>query len=410
MNRSRLISLGALGVVIAAFLLWAFWPRAVAIDTAVAQRGTILVTINEEAEACVHDVFEVSAPFSGRLLRVEVEPGDPVLAGETILARMMPVNPDALDIRTEEQAGAAVQAAEAALVLAEADKGRAEADLALAQSTLARYEGLVEVDAASRADYDRARRDTRFSAAQLRSAEAAIGMRTAELRQARALLMSLDAAEEAAMTGNPHPIHSTPVLAAASGVVLQVHRESETTLQAGTPILSVGNPISDLEILAELLTPEAVGVRPGDPVLIERWGGDRVLNGKVRRVDPWAFTKVSALGIEEQRAAVMIELTDPQEEWAGLGHGYRVYVRIVTDRRDDVVIVPTTSLFPHDGGDAVFVVEEGKAILTPVKRGITNGLEAEIEGEGIEDADVVLYPSASLRDGDRVKARNGSSE
>ncbi|NNU17555.1 HlyD family efflux transporter periplasmic adaptor subunit [Parvularcula sp. ZS-1/3] len=409
MNRSRLVSLAVVGAVVALFLLWAFWPRPIFVDTAIAQRGTILVTVDEEAEACVREIYEVSAPFSGRLLRVDVEPGDPVIAGETVLARMMPTNPDALDIRTEEQALAAVDAAQAALALGEADKARAEADLALARSTLERYEGLVRVDAASRADHDRAQRDVRFSAAQLRSAEAAISMRTAELRQARALLMSMEAAEEAAMTGNPHPVQSTPVIAAASGVVLQVHRESETTLQAGSPILSVGDPHNDLEVVAELLSPEAVRIEPGDPVLIERWGGDRVLNGRVRRVDPWAFTKISALGIEEQRANVLIELTDPEEGRVGLGHGYRVYVRIVADQRDDVLIVPTTSLFAHEGGDAVYVLREGRAVLTRVTKGLTNGLEAEVAGEGLEGAEVVLYPDPDLQNGDRIRPRGAPS-
>lgn len=405
MNRSRFLSLALVGALVSLFLLWAFWPRAIAVDTALAERGTILVTIDEEAEACVHDVYEVSAPFSGRLLRIEVEPGDPVVAGETVLARMMPTNPDALDVRTEEQAAAAVDAAEAALALAEAEKVRAEADLTLAQSSLERYEGLVQVDAASRADYDRARRDLRFSTAQLRSAEAAIGIRTAELRQARALLMSLDTAEDVAMTGNPYPVHSTPLVAVTDGVVLQLHRESETTLQAGASILSLGDPLGDLEVVAKLLSPEAVRVRPGDTVIIERWGGERALNGRVRRVDPWAFTKISALGIEEQRANVLIELTDPEEERAGLGHGYRVYVRIVTQRRDDVVIVPTTSLFAHDGGDALYVLRNGRAVLTPVRRGLTNGLQAEVEGERLEGEQVVLYPDDDLRDGARIKAR-----
>ncbi|MEL6279813.1 MAG: HlyD family efflux transporter periplasmic adaptor subunit [Pseudomonadota bacterium] len=404
MNRSRLITFSIMIGLAAAFFLYAFWPRATLVDFAEITQGPMMMTIDEEARARVRDVYVVSTPVGGRLMRVDVEPGDAVIGGETEVARMRPTNPAVLDVRTEEQAEASVAAARAALELAEAEAARADADVALARATRQRYVKLVEDEAASQAALDRADRDYRAAVAAARSAQAAIGMREADLKRAEAMLMDFaEVAGEGDM--GEAPLDASPILAPISGMVLQVMHESETTLPAGAAILHLGDPDADLEIVAEVLSPEAVRVKAGDRVIVERWGGDEAMPGVVERVEPWAFTKVSALGIEEQRANVIIRLDCANAMHSGLGHDYRVYVRIVTWESADAVQAPSNSLFRNGDGWAVFVVENGRARLTPVEIGQNNGYQAEIlEGVSVGDT-VVLYPSDNLKDGAAVRAR-----
>lgn len=405
MPRSRIMTFSVIGGVVAVFFLYAFWPRPILVDTADVIQGRMMVTIEEEAKARVRDVYVVSTPAAGRLLRVDVDPGDLVTEDESIVARMLPTNPSVLDVRTEEQASAAVAAAEAALELAKADAARADADLALARTRRDRYVTLVADEAASQAALDQAERDLRAAAAAARSARAAIGMRDADLRSARAMLTDFVGPEGDVDDAELQPDQSIPIHAPVSGVVLKVVNESETTLPVGAEIMRLGDPTADLEIVAELLSPEAVRVRSGDAVLIERWGGEGTLNGVVERVEPWAFTKVSALGVEEQRANVIIRLDCEQAEHAGLGHGYRVHVRIIVWEREDAVIAPANALFRHGGDWAAFVVEGGRARIRTLSIGRGNGRETEIL-DGVSPGEtLVLYPSDALEDGASVRRR-----
>lgn len=406
MKAPRITTLAVFAVVIALFFAFALWPRAVPVDMAELRRGPMMTSIDEEAKAQVRDVYSVSMPTAGRLMRVAVEPGDPVIAGESIVARMMPSNPQALDIRTEEQARAAVEAAEGALALAEADALRTQADLELAETRRERFAGLYSENAGSRADLDRAERDLAAAEAALRSARATIRIRRAELESARAMLMSFTAAQEeapgAVATGGAA---AYPIVAPSSGVVLRVVHESETTLPAGAAILQIGDPHGDLEIHAELLSTDAVRVAAGDRVIVERWGGACELEGIVERVEPWAFTKVSALGIEEQRVNVRIRLIgDPAGE-SGLGHGYRTHVRIVTWEAEDVLQVPVSALFREGEGWSLFLVEGGRARKRSVQIGRRNETVAELRTPLPEGATVILYPGDALEDGLRVMPR-----
>lgn len=403
MKAPRLYTIAVVAALVAAFLLYAFWPRAIPVDIAEVVREPMMTTIDEEAKARVHDSFIVATPAAGRLLRVEVEPGDPVEEGESIVARMLPANPSALDIRTEEQAEAAVSAAEAALELARAEALRASADFDLASSNRERFAKLFEEDAGSQADLDHAERDLQAARAALRSSRASIAMREADLRSAQAMLMSMTG--EGQETGNPHPPHSYPIIAPSTGVVLQVFHESETTLPAGAAVLEIGDPETDLEICAELLSAQAVRVRAGDRVIIERWGGDDPLEGVVSTVEPWAFTKISALGIEEQRVNVVIDLVGDKETWSGLGHGYRAYVKIVTWEDPETLTVPASTLFRNGDGWTVFIIENGRARMMPVEVGRRNAQQAELRTPIPAGTEVVLYPSDALRDGARIKRR-----
>ncbi len=405
MPRSRVVTFAILAALVGVFFLYAFWPRPMLVDIGEITQGHMMVTIDEEAKARVRDVYVVSTPAAGRLLRVDVDPGDLVEEGRSVVARMLPTNPSVLDVRTEEQASAAVAAAEAALELAEAEAARADADLALARTRRDRFASLVEEEAASQAALDQADRDLRAAAAAARSARASIGMRDADLRSARAMLMDFAAADGDAPAAGAQPTEAISIRAPVSGVVLKVVNESEVTLPAGAEIMRLGNPTADLEIVAELLSPEAVRVSPGDAVLVERWGGAGALDGVVERVEPWAFTKVSALGVEEQRANVIVRLDCEQAEHAGLGHGYRVHVRIVVWEKDDAVIAPANALFRQGDDWAAFVVEDGKARARIVKVGRGNGRETEIV-EGLAPGDeIVLYPSDAVSDGSSVRRR-----
>lgn len=399
-SRTILVLLAA--VLLVAVLAFAFWPRPVPVDIGEVVREPMLDTVTEEGRTRVHDAYVVSTPVSGRLRRVEVEPGDPVERGEDIVAYMAPSNPAVLDVRTREQARANVSAAEAALRLAQAERNRAVADLELAESDLERQRYLRENDVASEAALDRAVREARSASAALDSADAAVSVRQAELANARAMLDGISGDREDA----PQLIADIPIHAPASGRVLRLIQQSETTLPAGSPILEIGNVEHDLEILVELLSTDAVRVMPGQRVLIADWGGETDLDGVVERVDPWGFTKFSALGVEEQRVNSVIRFAHPDARPQGLGHGYRVVVRIVIWENDNALVVPSSALFRDGDGWAVFAVRSGRARRVRVGIDRNNGLQAHIVS-GLEEGDrVVLYPSSAIFEGAAVVARN----
>lgn len=403
-KRSRLVLTLASAVLIAGALVAAFWPRPQIVDMGLVTRGKMIVTIDEEGRTRVRDAYIVSTPIAGRLLRVEVEPGDPVERGTTIVAHMLPTNPAALDVRTREQARAAVDAAEAALRVARADLNAALANRDAAESELVRTRQLAERGVTSGAALDRAQQAARVAAANVDTAEAAISMRQAEVANARAQLIGFD---DRGLTGSLDTagMQQIPLYAPADGRILQIMQQSETTLPAGTPIMEIGNVRNDLEVVVELLSTDAVQVRKGDRVIIDDWGGQETLAGTVLRVDPFGVQKFSALGVEEQRVSTIIRFTDPAEAHPGLGHGFRVEARIVVWEADDTLIVPSSALFRSGGEWAVFRVEGGTARLRPIKRGRDNGTEAQVL-EGLEEGDaVVLFPSSGLSDGASVAQR-----
>ena len=386
---------------VAAALVAAFWPQPTEVDLGAVTRGAMRLTVDEEARTQVRDPYVVSTPIAGHLLRVDLQPGDRVEQGKTIVARMLPTNPAALDIRTHEQARAAIDSAKAALRVAEADLNKALADRDLAQTDLGRAQKLYAQENISHAALDRSESAMRTAQAVVDTARAAISMRVADLNNAEANLISFDNIGQARSASEAIDLPS-PI----TGVVLRVLQESETILPAGTPVLEIGDTGADLEIVVELLSSDAVRVAVGDPVEIDNWGGEDVLNGVVERIDPFGFTKFSALGVEEQRVNAVIRFTDPIKQRAGLGHGFRVETRIIVWQNDDTLIAPSSALFRHNGGWAVFVARDEKAVLTPVETGRNNGFEVQILN-GVEAGDaVVLYPSATLVDGARIAPRS----
>ena len=382
----------------------AFRPQPMLVDLAEVSRGAMQVTIDEEGRTRVHDPYIVSTPVAGRLMRVRVDPGDPVTRGETVVAQMRPTNPAALDVRTRAQALAAVSAAEAALRVAQADLNAAMAENDLAQTDLDRTRQLAESGTAAPAALDRARSAARAASARLDTAEAAMSVREAEVANARAQLIGFDDQLLAGAIGEGTS-DDIPLYAPIDGRILRIIQQSETVLPAGAPVMEIGDITSDLEVVVDLISSDAVQVREGDRVLIEDWGGPVILDGRVARIDPFGFTRFSALGVEEQRVGVTVVFESPEEDRGSLGHGFRVEARIVVWEEQDALIVPASALFRNGDGWAVFRVDEGRAVQRAVEIGRMNGIEAEVLG-GLEDGEtVVIYPSAGLQDGMKVAPR-----
>lgn len=403
-KRSRLILTTIIVLLIGGALTAAFWPRPTMVDLGEVTRGTMMVTIDEEGRTRVAEAYVVSTPVAGRLQRVQVDPGDPVVRGETVVAHMLPTNPAALDVRTREQAQAAVQAAEASLRVARADLNAAIASRDLAEAELSRAKQLAERQITSQAALDRARQNQRVADATVETAEAAIAMREAELANARAQMIGFDDQGLAAAIGNTRG-DDIPLYAPADGRILRIMQQSETTLPAGAPIMEIGDIDGELEVVVDLISSDAVQVEVGDPVIIEDWGGTPSLAGEVRRIDPFAITEYSALGVQEQRVPVTVALTGPPEYRRALGHGYRVEARIVVWQDEDALRVPASALFRTGQAWSVFLAQDGMAALRTIRIGRNNGIVAEVL-EGLSPGDqVILYPSAAIADETSIARR-----
>lgn len=385
---------------IAVVVLILLRPQPVPVDLVTVSPGDLVVSVTDEGETRVKEVFVVSAPVPGLMRRIELHVGDPVTAGESVVAQIEPSDPSFLDVRSMAEAEAAVRAAEANQRFAAAAVQRAQAELEFAQAELLRFEKLAERNTVSANDLEAAQRRARIAGAAVEEARASLRARSSELEMARARLME-PAAARAARAGNGGyvDVHS-PV----SGYVLRVPNESEAVVSAGAPLIEVGDP-RQLEVVVDLLSTEAVRVEPGQLALIESWGGEDPLRGVVYRVEPYGFTKVSALGVEEKRVKVRIELTDPPEKWARLGHGFRVQPRIILAQAKGALTVPRAALFRDGQHWAVFVASNRRVRLRQVELGLQNSLEAEIL-DGLEEGErIVLQPGDRVADGVLIEER-----
>lgn len=389
-------------------LIYAFWPQPLLVDIGEVEVTPMVLTIDEEAKTRVHDAYIVSAPIAGRLMRIDVEPGDTVIGGETVIANLLPTPSAALDARSREQADASVDVALAAVRLARSELNAAIANQDLAQTQFNRYQGLAPV-AASQERLDQAERELRSANAVVEAAKSAISMREADLARARAELISFSETPPLGEIPEGDMVelyqNAVPLTAPISGQILRVIQRSEMTLPTGAQILEIGNVSNDLEVVAELLSTDAVRVKPGQRVIIESWGGPGNLEGIVERVEPWGFTKFSALGVEEQRVNAIIQFTDLISERVGLGHGFRVETRIVVWEDDEALTIPSAALFRDGAGWAVFAVESGRARLRPVEVAHNNGVKAAIASGLDAGQRLVLYPGPTIKDGSRVDQR-----
>ncbi|MDY6946217.1 MAG: HlyD family efflux transporter periplasmic adaptor subunit [Pseudomonadota bacterium] len=398
-NVRRIIVWAPPAIILAAVLVWLFLPKPVAVDVAEVRQGPLQVTISDEGEARVRDVFVVSAPVAGLMRRVQLEAGDHVTANQTVIAQLEPAVPMFLDERAVAEARAGVDAAGAATKFAQAQLHRAEAERDFATAELQRLRALASRQSISRNDLDAAERRAKTTVAAVAEANASLRMRESEHAQARARLLNPAQASRAAKQCDCIQVYS-PI----SGAVLRVLHESEGIMAAGAPILELGDP-ANLEIAVDLLSEDAVRVRAGQRVRVAGWGGHSSLAGVVRRVEPFAYTKVSALGIEEQRVNVLIDLTEPRERWRRLGHGYRVQPSIVVWETSDAVQVPQSALFRDGERWAVFVVQGDVARLRRVEVGQQNDMDVQIIGALAPAERIVLHPNDRITDGGRIVAR-----
>jgi len=385
-----LFVLGVLGMLVLAWL-----PKPVPVDLATVETDTLSVTVDEDGRTRVKDRYVVSAPLGGNLARMEPRPGDHVDEGD-ILARIVPIAPPLMDARTRAQSEAQVAAARAAQRQARAAIDRARVASEFATREAERQRGLAGQGGASTQAAERAEVEARARREELTSTQFAARVADHQHEMARAALGAIGSQD-----GEGEQME---VRAPVAGRVLRVIQESEGVIQPGTPLLEVGDPAA-LEIVVDVLTSDAVDIQPGARVLIERWGGDAALNAHVRVVEPSAFTRLSALGVQEQRVNVIIDLDEPPELWEALGDGYRVEARIIVWEAEDVAKVPASAVFRHGEGWAVYAVEGQIAHLREVEVGRRNGLEVQVLDGLDADATVVVHPSERVVDGVEVVQR-----
>lgn len=373
-------------------------PKPVPVDVELVESGPMEITVDEDGRTQVIDRHVVSAPLSGNLARIELDPGDTVEADQ-ILARILPMSAPLMDERTRATAEARVSAALASQRQARSSINGLRTASEYAQTNLSRHEDLLRSGGASQATLDRVRLEAQSARDELQTANFGVRVADYEVRMARAALGRIESGDEGDALEVPSPI---------SGRVLRVMQESEGVVQAGQPLLQVGDP-SHLEVLIDVLTADAVRVHPGAPVRLERWGGDGTLRGRVRRVDPSAFTKVSALGVEEQRVNVVIDIESPREEWEALGDGFRVEARIQVWSEDSTLRVPASAIFRHRFEDATdwaaYVVEGELAVLRRIEIGRQNGLQAQIVSGVEEGEQIIVHPNDEVQDGVEIRVR-----
>lgn len=404
MKKRTWIYVGAAGIAAAALLAWAFAPRPTEVEVAQVTQGHFETTIDEDGKTRLRDRYVISAPLSGRLSRIALREGDAVTA-DAVVATLTPALPAMLDDRTLREQQLRVEITEAQVQRVGARVEGAKVALLQADNELRRSEQLAKQGFIAPTKLETDRLAALAAQKELDAAQQERHVAGHEVEQARAALMAVRGTGTAAARG-------FAVRAPSAGRVLRITQASETTVALGMPLLEVGDTQS-LEVVAELLTSDALQARPGARVLIERWGGSASLEGRVRLVEPSAFTKVSALGVEEQRVKVLIDITSPSAQWAALGDGFRVGVRVVTTVVDNAVKAPASAIFPlpqgsNDsvGGMAAFVVENGLARLVSVEIGARSATDAWVRRGLSAGATVIVYPPPAMKDGLRVRQRS----
>ncbi|MCB1389237.1 MAG: HlyD family efflux transporter periplasmic adaptor subunit [Rhodobacteraceae bacterium] len=397
MGWARRIVIAGGAAALAGALTWALWPKPAAVDLARVARGDLRVTVSAEGVTRVREPYSVTAPIAGTVERLPVEVGDGVERGRTVLAVIRPAAPALMDARSRAQAEAAVREAEAAVALAETNLRRALTGVSRAQGDLERARALRESGTISQHALEDAESAFTEASQTLAAARQERDLQQATLGRARAQLVEPG--------GDEGVTAAVQLFAPISGTVLDVADPSSRLVAAGAPLLSLGD-LRDLDLETDLLSSDAVRVREGAEALVERWGGDGVLRAVVRRIEPAAFNRVSALGIEEQRVRLRLDFETPAEERPGLGDRYRVFVRVIVWEGDDQLLVPQAALYRHQGGWAVFRAIDGRAVVTPVGIGYQSDGMAQVT-EGLDEGEaVILYPASSLADGAAVAERD----
>ena len=395
MNRGRWLMLMIVGGGMAAGIVYGLKPRPALVEVATARRGPLLVSIIEEGKTRVRDRFLVSAPVGGHLRRTALKVGDAVRAGQEVLW-LDPMPSPVLDPRSRAEIQARIAAAEAAVETAREQSHLAEAEVRYRETELARVRQLVASGTIPQERLDQADTEERKAAAALRAARFQVEVVRHDLEAARAALRY-----SAAQDGSA-PAETVVLRAPVAGSVLKVFQESEGIVNAAETLLEIGNPAA-LEVEVEILSSDAVALAAGSRVLLERWGGEEPLEAQVRRIEPVAFTKVSALGVEEQRVLAILDIASPLELWRSLGDGYRVEARFVIWEGDDVLQIPNTALFRVGNDWAVFRIENARAALRRVQLGHRSGLQSQVIDGLAEGEQIIAHPGEGIAEGDRVR-------
>ncbi len=393
----RRVFLTVLALAVVAALVWAFLPKPVGVDLEAVARGALLVTVDEEGETRLKDRYEVSCPLAGRMTRVELKPGDPVVEGQTLLTEVAPTDPSLLDPRARAEAETRVR--EADTLRDQALSGVKAAELRHAQARTDLTRGRMASGGVSQQELETLQARERLTAEEVRSYQ--IGVRVAEAR--------LELSQAALLRTRPRsPGEADPeklvIRSPITGKVLRVLQESAAVVAPGQKIVELGDP-TKIECWIRVLSADAVKVVPGARVSLEQWGGEKPLQGRVRLVQPSGFKRISALGVEEQRVWVVVDFVDPPEARPTLGDLFRVEARIVVWEDSDVLKVPSSALFRQGDGWAVFVAAGERAEVRPVRVGRNNGLEAQVLS-GLDEGDqVIVHPSDKIKDGVKIAPR-----
>ncbi len=397
MHWRKIGSIGIATIIIVSLIIYGFQPAPQRVDVAQVVRGPLSITIEEEGKTRVVDRYTLSAPVNGYVRRIELDVGDTVSPGQPLL-QLEPLPSPLLDARRHAAAEAQVATAQAALNARRAQQRAAEAEAELAQQEYQRIVNLCKVQCASKEQED-------FALTKVRSSKALAQSAHFNTEVARHRLASAQTALAYSGTTAGEPLTLT---APVEGRVLKLYRQSEGVVAAAEPLIEIGNP-QRLEIEVDLLSADAVKIAPGTRVVIERWGGDEALEGRVRTIEPIGFTKISALGVEEQRVLVISDFTSPPEQWQRLGDGYRIEASFILWQADDILTLPTSSLFrvKHNGqnGWAVFTIENNRARQVAVKLGQRNGLQAQIVSGLTQGQWVITHPGETIEEGTLVTMR-----
>lgn len=397
--RSRIIY-ALLSLAVLSIVAYAFIPAPVLVDVETVRRGNLEVTVEDDGKTRIKEKYIIASPLAGRLARVQLHAGDSVEAGKTVLTTLDPVAPSLLDVRSRAEAQARAKAAELTVKRAQAVLALAQEKSRFTHEEFDRAQALYERNSISHEERDRAENRWIVGREELRMADLSQQIAAYELQQAQAALLHVEraSADELSDPDDWRIDIRSPI----SGQVLRVLQESATVVTTGTPLMEVGDPF-DLEVVIDVLSSEAVKIREGNRALLDDWGGSKPLKAHVRRVEPSGFTKISALGIEEQRVNVILDFDDPSELRAGLADDFRVDARIIVAEARDVLKVPNAAIFRRGTTDFTFVVKGNSASICEIQLGQRGRLESEVKG-GLAEGDlVVVYPSDKVGPGVKVK-------
>lgn len=387
-------------IILVSLLVYGYWPRPRVVDLAVVERGSIAITVDDDGETRIRERYRITAPVTGKLLRLTLHAGDSVQRGATELVQILPQDPALLDARTVAESQARLAAMEAAIEESQSLLASAESMAKFAEEAYQRAAALHKTRAIATSEFEEADHENRAAQANLRSAKFRSLVRNYERDMAKAALLKISNLSE-----NP-PDLPFKIVSPIDGAVLRVFQEDSSFVNAGTAILEIGDP-RDLELQIDVLSNYAVAIKPGAAVVVEHWGGSEPLHAKVRVVEPSAFLKVSALGVEEKRVRVLADFVEPWEDRPTLGDGFRIEARVVLEETDpESLYVPAGAVFQQSGKYYVFCSQASRAKKVEVAIGKSNGRQTEIRS-GLEFGDqIVLHPPDSLREGDIVTSES----